>query len=382
MEEIYARLEDGTHGPFNEQEVVALAHKGVLRPTDMVRLKANAPWTAAASVRFLRETAFQSFASPSPADEAHDPGLDAMAAFPQDILDKMRSCIVHGYPLKSDLQDFFMSNGCTRDELRDAMKQSQHLKRDAIVSAVFAVMIQKHGGGLEFFRSILLSLLTRAKQVQVRPASDAFQKAMHDLTSAQEAHDARIKAERKRKTSTEQRANEQEIAMAGIRSVLMRLSQGLGPDGAPISHQERGYHLESLLKDFFATEKLLVADPFRIQGEQIDGGVEFKFENYIIEAKWHDAHVASNALYQFAHKVVGKLAGRGLFISINGYSRDSVIALQHGKALNVILVDGQDIMLVADGRLPLLDMLDRKVQAAQLKGMIYIDPITGKSKVG
>ena len=63
-------------------------------------------------------------------------------------------------------------------------------------------------------------------------------------------------------------------------------------------------------------------------------------EHYIIEAKWHDKWSASDSLYQFAAKVEGKMYGRGVFISVNGFSPDSVQALTTGKALRTILVDG------------------------------------------
>lgn len=79
-------------------------------------------------------------------------------------------------------------------------------------------------------------------------------------------------------------------------------------------------------------------------GEQIDGSIKYDGEHYIIEAKWHDKWSASDSLYQFAAKVEGKMYGRGLFISVNGFSPDSVQALTTGKVLRTILVDGGDLV--------------------------------------
>lgn len=96
------------------------------------------------------------------------------------------------------------------------------------------------------------------------------------------------------------------------------------------------------MKDLAVLEGLTTTESFsfNIVGEQIDGAVKHDGEHYIIEAKWQEKPVASNALYQFAYKVEGKMYGRGIFISINGFSTDSVEALKKGKSLKSILVDG------------------------------------------
>ena len=41
--------------------------------------------------------------------------------------------------------------------------------------------------------------------------------------------------------------------------------------------------------------------------------------------------------------------GRGVFISVNGFSPDSVQALTTGKALWTILVDGGDLVPITEG---------------------------------
>lgn len=73
-------------------------------------------------------------------------------------------------------------------------------------------------------------------------------------------------------------------------------------------------------------------------------------------------------------KVEGKMYGRGIFISINGFSPDSVQALTTGKALKTILVDGGDLVLVTEGLYTLREMLDNKIKAAQTMGRIYANP--------
>jgi hypothetical protein len=61
-----------------------------------------------------------------------------------------------------------------------------------------------------------------------------------------------------------------------------------------------------------------------VQGEQIDGAVKFEGEHYLLEAKWHDKSAANEPVYQFAGKVEGKMYGRGIFVSVHGFSNEVV----------------------------------------------------------
>jgi len=47
-----------------------------------------------------------------------------------------------------------------------------------------------------------------------------------------------------------------------------------------------------------------------------------------------------------------------------------------------LLGDLFSVALVLEGHLTLRDMIDRKVKAAQTKGLIYIHPISGAEKNG
>ncbi len=157
---------------------------------------------------------------------------------------------------------------------------------------------------------------------------------------------------------------------------------GKDQDGKEINNQRRGYLFEEFLKKVFLNEGIEVTEPFKIVGEQIDGSIKYDGEHYIIEAKWHDKWSASDGLYQFAAKVEGKMYGRGIFISVNGFSPDSVQALTIGKALRTILIDGGDLVLITEGIYTLKEMLDNKIKAAQTMGRIYVDATNLNGKVG
>ncbi|QNH21161.1 Integrase core domain protein [Xanthomonas sp. GW] len=115
-------------------------------------------------------------------------------------------------------------------------------------------------------------------------------------------------------------------------------------------------------------------------GEQIDGAVKFEGEHYLIEAKWQERSASNEPVYQFAGKVAGKPYGRGLFISVNDLSPGVIRGLVMGKEIQTLFVDGEDLILVLEGHLSLREIIDRKVKAAQTRGLIYVHPISGIEK--
>jgi len=124
-----------------------------------------------------------------------------------------------------------------------------------------------------------------------------------------------------------------------------------------------------------------VTEPFKVIGEQIDGAIKFDGEHYLIEAKWQETAASNEPVYQFVGKVEGKMYGRGLFVSVHGFTENVVQSVGRGKALRTVFVDGEDLVFVVEEQLSFSDMVDKKVKAAQTKGLIYVNPLSGKSKV-
>lgn len=135
--------------------------------------------------------------------------------------------------------------------------------------------------------------------------------------------------------------------------------------------QQRGFKLEKLLNELFHLFDLLPKAAFKITGEQIDGSFTFDNDDYILEAKWQKAQVNAGDLYKFGGKISGKLKNTlGLFISLDGYSTDCT---ETGSSVvkSMILMDGQDLMLVLDGRIRLNEMIFIKRRHASDTGEIY-----------
>ncbi|SHJ84940.1 restriction endonuclease [Desulfofundulus thermosubterraneus] len=301
-------------------------------------------------------------------------------SFPADIKGAMRDCILKILWPKDDIVSFFKDNGCTSSDIR-SLGNYKELSRAAIVDKMFSRLSAKPDGGLGPFRAMLHSLINwshfdsyyfdKLRKLDRTVA----QRAIEHLRQLQEIRDHKIKEERKRREAQSAEAQKATKTLEELKRQHIALIQG------NVTCQERGYALESILQELAKLAQLEVTEPFRINGEQIDGAIKFEGEHYIIEAKWQDKAATNEPVYQFAGKVEGKLYGRGIFISVNGFSEEVVRSLVVGKAIKTIFVDGADIMLVLEGFLSFSELLDKKVKAAQTKGLIYIDAITGKSKI-
>jgi hypothetical protein len=111
--------------------------------------------------------------------------------------------------------------------------------------------------------------------------------------------------------------------------------------------KKAGLQLEKLLNRLFALYELAPGKPFRVVGEQIDGSFELDHETYLVEAKWEKDPRPAADLYVFREKVGGKSnVSRGVFISINGVSRDAQVAITTGKQPNFFTMDGYDLMMI------------------------------------
>jgi len=308
--------------------------------------------------------------------------------FPKDIEDCMKSCIMSIFWAKKDIVDFMKKVGCTSRELLSE-NEYKNLSRAGIVDRIFDNLEGRSDSGIGQFRCMLKELtewnyfdayyFKELGKLNEDKARENIQK----LKQLQARRDEKIKTERAR---VENKKKQQVVVdksnnQRELNSVLLNLLSKKDENGREINSQRRGYLFEKFLRKLFESEEIDVTEPFKIVGEQIDGAIKYDGEHYLIEAKWQEEWCATNSLYQFAGKIEGKMYGRGIFISMNGYSPDAVHALTTGKAMKTILVDGEDIVLITEGLNTIREMLDNKIKAAQTMGRIYVNAFTLNNKV-
>lgn len=132
----------------------------------------------------------------------------------------------------------------------------------------------------------------------------------------------------------------------------------------------RGYAFEKFLIGLFRAYGLQPNSPFRLVGEQIDGSFKFDGEFYLLEAKWHGPQTPASDLRNFHGKVVEKAAwARGLFISNSGFTADGLQSF--GRAKSIVCMDGLDLWTMLDRRIPLPEVLDRKLRRAAERGDVF-----------
>lgn len=298
----------------------------------------------------------------------------------KEVLDAIRECVLNIFWPKNDVLDFFQSCGCPATTLKRLRSQKNDLARKEIINIVLNQLCQNHDNGIGSIRRIIHELKNwstfNSIHFEIGGNLDV-QRAKNSIASLkrlQESKDSQLReAEKKRQES--QQAEQRQLSLENLKKKFYLLYKGQDEYGREINHQKRGYLFEAFLKDLAELEGLTTTDSFSfsIPGEQVDGAIKFDGEHYIVEAKWQEKVVASNDLYQFAHKIEGKIYGRGIFISINGFSSESVNALTRGRSLKSILIDGADLALVIERLYTFSEMLDKKIKAAQTRENIYVD---------
>lgn len=134
----------------------------------------------------------------------------------------------------------------------------------------------------------------------------------------------------------------------------------------------RGRDFEKILSAMLGEAGLKPRLSYRPAGEEIDGSFWFHGRTVLVEAKWTAKPHPASSLYQFKGKVDGKFSGTiGVFISMSGFSKDSVDALVAGKELNIVLFDADDIRAIVDQRASIETALELKLRAAGDDGNPY-----------
>jgi hypothetical protein len=111
---------------------------------------------------------------------------------------------------------------------------------------------------------------------------DEARRSINHLKQVQEIRDARTKELRKQ-ADQRRAAATPKISLVDLEAEFINLYRGIS------SNQNRGYQLEVLLKKLSDFSNVPFTEPFKLNGEQLDGSLKFYGKNYFVEAKWHDS---------------------------------------------------------------------------------------------
>ena len=246
---------------------------------------------------------------------------------PLDIRDAMHDCILAVFWPKKKILEFFQSLDCP-ESLTSAL--ATDLSRHMMVVEVFSRLSARPDRGYVVFQAMIDRLSNWSyfdpyyfETLAKLDKADAKQKIAR-LKAAIDNRNSATENRRAASTNAEKKRTKTADLSALTTAFTKMFGSGMTPQG-------RGRLFETFLQELFSRQSIKMGDAFRLIGEQIDGTFKFEGENYIVEAKWQDPSTSTSQLYTFAHKVDGKMHGRGLFISVNGFSHEGIRAIVHGK---------------------------------------------------
>lgn len=141
--------------------------------------------------------------------------------------------------------------------------------------------------------------------------------------------------------------------------------------GEDVNPQRRGYLFEKLILSVLGVVGLAPRASYRPKGEQVDGSFFWHGQTFLFEAKWVKEPVHAADIYSFKGKVDGKFhTTSGIFISFSGFSTDIADVLAHGKTLNILLFDEEDVKLLFNGQISFIELLEFKLRHAGETGVI------------
>ncbi|MFJ9132658.1 hypothetical protein ACIRRT_06270 [Streptomyces sp. NPDC102256] len=153
-------------------------------------------------------------------------------------------------------------------------------------------------------------------------------------------------------------------ALAVLKEGFLVLNSDPDPQG-------RGRTFESFLNEIFALFDMYPRAAYSLDREQIDGAFTFDTDDYILEAKWLKGPVSREQLDVFAKKIERKGKNAlGLHVSVNGFTSDGLEEYDSGSPF--ITMDGSDIFMVIDARVPLDDLFRRKKRHVNETGSCFL----------
>lgn len=296
-----------------------------------------------------------------------------MTHFPDNILTVLKEAVINVFWKKSDVRGLF--GRCeVPHELIGA--QDWNAYKFHIVSPVLDTLNSREDG-LGPLRRILQETLEYKDGDHLLWLQDGqkrkreAERCLEHLRLLVKDHDAAKRTEREQREARQRQAQE-EKGKSAFNSRLGEIYQRFLAYHQNPNRQERGYALEEILYDAFLLFELNPQGAFRRVGEQIDGAFYHDGNHFLLEAKWTSSPSNLSDLRDLDGAVGSSLDNTlGLFVSLNGFTKESLDAYAQGSRPKLICMDGMDLMAVLNGQIDLSDLLKRKRDIAVQRRLIF-----------
>lgn len=283
-----------------------------------------------------------------------------------DVKDQIIQCFGKCFHFKDNVESFLRSAGVSRELAQKYKDEAKYVWARKVLND-----LENFEDGKVIQRKILGELCKLRNVPAEVPDRNAGIDALRKLKSMVAEKEIQFEEQ---KTQTKSRAEQLKDKTKIILERSNKLSElrdmffkGLTSE----DRQKAGYELEHILKELFALSEMEYKKPYKTETQQIDGHFKFDGFNYLVEAKWRKDMPNENEIGGFQRKVITKFdSTRGLFVSVNGY-RDEVISQFNGQGANIILMTGEDLMHILEGRIELKEALQIKVDKASQYGIVY-----------
>lgn len=290
-----------------------------------------------------------------------------MDPLPYEVIEAMIQCFGRSFHYKDPMASFLLANGAKR-----ALVDKYRTEPKFVWGRRVLAELGESEEGIVAQRRILGALYKLRDlpdpEVQDRNAGlDALRhlKALvlqHNLI----AEEAKGQTQQRTATARTQSQLVRERA-AKLEALRNTFNQALVSD----NRQEAGYSLEDLLADLFSLFEFEYRKPYRTGTQQIDGHFSFHGFDYLVEAKWRKDQPTEGEIGGFQRKVKTKLEStRGLFVSVAGF-RQEVVEQFSGQGANIILMDGEHLVHILEGRIDLREALRKMIETAAQRGIVY-----------
>lgn len=253
-----------------------------------------------------------------------------------------------------------------------AVRRHEHLTKYQIVRGVWGELDSIGPRGLKVQKNIVAAL-ANLDAPEAQADQRAGTEALDGLRRLSQAHGLLVDTDEQARQARREEAARRSEERDERERRLTALAATFGGMHRETNTQARGYAFERLLAELFRMYELEFVGSYKTEVDQIDGAVQFEAFTYLIEARWRSVPAVELDLSQLTSKVRRRIEStRGIFVSMAGFRPEVAQMYRLSHEQRLVLVDGQDLALILEGRIELPDALRAKVASASVDGEPYL----------